>query len=81
MRLRRRQAADGHPLPRPDLDTLTHAALIGYPRYFDPASRRPCPPEVVAERLAKGQMPPRGLRLRLLAKAQGLLASRAHFWR
>ncbi len=79
--LRRRQAADGHPLPRPDLDTLTHAALIGYPRYFDPVSRRPCPPEVVAERLAKGQMPPRGLRLRLLAKAQGSLASRAHFWR
>ncbi|MBL9058006.1 MAG: capsular polysaccharide biosynthesis protein [Rhodobacteraceae bacterium] len=79
--LRRRQAADGHPLPRPDLDTLTHAALIGYPRYFDPVSGRPCPPEVVAERLAKGQMPPRGLRLRLLAKAQGLLASRAHLWR
>lgn len=79
--LRRRQAEDGHALPRPDLDGLTHAALIGYPRYFDPVSGRPCPPEVVVTRLASGQMPRRGLRLRLLAKAQGLLASRAHLWR
>ena len=79
--LRRRQAKDGHALPRPDLDALTHAALIGYPRCFDPVSGRPCPPEVVVARLADGHMPARSLRLRLLAKAQGLLASRAHLWR
>jgi capsular polysaccharide export protein len=36
---RRRRAADGHPLPRPDLLHLVHAALIGYPRYFDPVWR------------------------------------------
>jgi capsular polysaccharide export protein len=77
--LRRRQAADGHPLPRPTLDHLIHAALIGYPRYVDPVSRRPCPPEVVVERLASPMPQPR--RLRLLAKAQGALAGWAHLWR
>lgn len=78
---RRRQAPDGHPLPRPSLDALIHAALIAYPRYYDPVSRRPCPPEVVVERLAAGRLPPRGLTLRLLAKLQGALASQAHLWR
>ncbi|MFN7051474.1 MAG: capsular polysaccharide biosynthesis protein, partial [Gemmobacter sp.] len=78
---RRLRAADGHPLPRPDLLQLAHAALIAYPRYFDPLTRRPCPPEVAADRLAAGQIPHPGLANRLLAKAQGLLASRAHLWR
>ncbi len=80
---RRRQAADGHPLPRPTLDQLVHAALIAYPRYHDPESRRPCPPEVALERLAAGQAAPRGpgLRLRLLAKLQGALASQSWLWR
>ncbi len=77
--LRRKQAPDGHPLPRPTLDHLTHAVLIGYPRYVDPVSRRPCPPEVVVERLATPVPQPR--RLRLLAKAQGALAGWAHLWR
>lgn len=78
---RRLRAADGHPLPRPDLLQLAHAALIAYPRYFDPVSRSPCPPEVAAERLAEGRIPHPGRLNRLLAKAQGLLASRAHLWR
>ncbi|MFN4157505.1 MAG: capsular polysaccharide biosynthesis protein [Gemmobacter sp.] len=78
---RRRQAEDGHPLPRPGLMALVHAALIAYPRYFDPVSRRPCPPEVAIERLASGDIPHPGLRNRLLAKAQGLLASQARLWR
>jgi capsular polysaccharide export protein len=78
---RRRQAADGHPLPRPSLDQLVHAALIAYPRYFDPESGRPCPPEVALERLAAGRIAPRGLALRLLAKAQGALASPSWRWR
>lgn len=78
---RRRQAADGHPLPRPSLDQLVHAALIAYPRYFDPESGRPCPPEVALERLAAGRIAPRGLALRLLAKLQGALASRSWLWR
>ena len=78
---RRRRAPDGHPLPRPDLIHLVHAALIAYPRYHDPVSRRPCPPEVAVDRLAAGDIPHPGLGLRLLAKLQGRLASRAHLWR
>lgn len=78
---RRRRAPDGHPLPRPDLIHLVHAVLISYPRYFDPVSRRPCPPEVVVDRLAHGPLPARSLCLRLLAKLQGTFASYAHLWR
>ncbi|MCT2539160.1 capsular polysaccharide biosynthesis protein [Sedimentimonas flavescens] len=66
---------------RPDLLQLAHAALIAYPRYRDPASGLPCPPEVIVERLATGIPPRRGLGNRLLAKAQGLLASYAFLWR
>ena len=78
---RRRRAADGHPLPRPDLLHLVHATLIGYPRYFDPVSQLPCPPEVTIDRLAAGDLPQAGPGLRLLAKMQGRLASYAHLWR
>jgi len=66
--------------PRP-LWQVAHAALIAYPRYHDPVARRPCPAEVVVERLATGTVPHPGRSLRLLAKVQGALASRAHLWR
>ena len=79
--LRRRQAPDGHPLPRPPLWRLVHAALIAYPRYVDPLNGRPCPPETAIARLASGTRAKTGLHLRLLAKAQGLAASYAHLWR
>ncbi|MEM9709401.1 MAG: capsular polysaccharide biosynthesis protein [Pseudomonadota bacterium] len=39
---------------RPSLAGLAHAALIGYPRYFDPVTGAPCPAEVAVERLAEG---------------------------
>jgi capsular polysaccharide export protein len=78
---RRSRAPDGHPLPRPDLIHLVHAALISYPRYFDPKSRRPCPAEVVVDRLSNGTTAPRSAKLRLLAKLQGRFASLAHLWR
>ena len=78
---RRLHAPDGHPLPRIALAQLTHAALIAYPRYFDPQSRRPCPPEVILDRLASGRPPRRSIANRLLAKAQGALASHAWLWR
>ncbi|NEY90576.1 capsular polysaccharide biosynthesis protein [Rhodobacteraceae bacterium KMS-5] len=78
---RRRRAPDGHPLPWPDLVHLVHAALIGYPRYYDPVSRRPCPPEVAIDRLAAGDLPHPGPGLRLMSKLQGRLASHAHLWR
>ncbi|MEM9579780.1 MAG: capsular polysaccharide biosynthesis protein [Pseudomonadota bacterium] len=63
------------------LEGLAHAVLIDYPRYFDPVSKQPCPPEVIAERLATGSLPPASPRLSILAKLQGIMASRAHLWR
>jgi capsular polysaccharide export protein len=66
---------------RPDIVGLVHAALIDYPRYFDPVSRRVCPVEVIAERLAARSMPPAGPGNRILSRIQGLLASRAWLWR
>ncbi len=66
---------------KPDLAQLAHAALIAYPRYWDPASRRPCPPEVALDRLAIGEIPHPGRINRLLSKLQGRFASLAHLWR
>jgi capsular polysaccharide export protein len=68
-------------LPRPDLDRLVHAALIAYPRYLDPVTQTPCPPELAVERLATGQTGRRHLPLRMLAKLQGLFAGFAPLWR
>ena len=72
------QARDHGPL---DLTRLIHAALIGYPRYFDPVTRRACPPEVALHRLVHGPIPRPSAAQRLLAKVQGHLASFAHLWR
>jgi capsular polysaccharide export protein len=66
---------------RPDLATLIHAALIAYPRYHDPVTDLPCPPEVIVDRLETGHVLRRGPANRLLSKLQGLMASRATFWR
>jgi capsular polysaccharide export protein len=66
---------------KPDLTHLAHAALIAYPRYWDPVSHRPCPPEVALDRLAVGNIPHPGRLNRLLAKLQGRFASFAHLWR
>jgi capsular polysaccharide export protein len=66
---------------RVDLDSLVHACLIDYPRYFDPVTKTACPVEVIVDRLAQGEVPlPRGGN-RLLAKLQGIFASYAHLWR
>ena len=65
----------------PTLAALAHATLIDYPRYLDPTTRQPCPPELIASRLAQGRVPRRALSLRLLAKAQGALAAHAWLWR
>lgn len=66
---------------RPDVVALAHAALIDYPRYFDPVTGSACPPEVVVDRLAEGRLAPTGPLVRLLAKTQGLFASYAAWWR
>jgi capsular polysaccharide export protein len=78
--------ADLGPVParrtaRPDLAAFVHAALIAYPRYTDPVSRRPCPPEVALERLASGDIPRTGPLHRGLSRLQGLIAGHAHLWR
>ncbi len=78
--------ADLGPVPgrrqaRPTLLALAHAALIAYPRYWDPVARLPCPPEVALERLASGTIPRASAWTRALAKAQGALAPLAHLWR
>jgi capsular polysaccharide export protein len=62
------------------LEGLVHAALIDYPRYFDPITRQPCPVEIVLDRLTSGLVP-QPKRLRALAKAQGVLASYSWLWR
>lgn len=66
---------------RPDLMTLAHATLIAYPRYRDPLTGLPCPPEVVADRLAAGVVLRGGAGLRALAKLQGAFAGWAWVWR
>lgn len=78
---RRLQGADGTPHPRPTIIHLAYATLIAYPRYFDPVSGLPCPPEVVLERLRAGTIPQASLANRLLAKLQGRLASHSALWR
>ncbi|WP_298429750.1 capsular polysaccharide biosynthesis protein [uncultured Jannaschia sp.] len=66
---------------RPSLDALVHAALIVVPRYHDPFTGTAAPPEIIVERLATGTVPSPGPGNRLLAKAQGVLASQAWLWR
>lgn len=67
---------------RPGLDGLAHAALIAYPRYFDPVSGLPCPAETALARLADpGFAAASSCPIRWLAKAQGALAGHAWLWR
>jgi capsular polysaccharide export protein len=65
----------------PTIESLAHAALIDYPRYFDPKTGLPCPVEVALERLSQGDVPAPSRGNRLLSKLQGLFASKAHLWR
>ncbi|MEO0931468.1 MAG: capsular polysaccharide biosynthesis protein [Pseudomonadota bacterium] len=73
------------PIPRRtarvDLVALVHAALIAYPRYFDPVTGLACPVEVIVDRLEHDDLPKPGQMNRSLAKLQGLFASYAFLWR
>ena len=71
-------AAQHGPLTLP---RLVHAALISYPRYFDPVTRRACPPEVAIDRLTSGPVPRLGIAHRNLAKLQGQFAGFSYLWR
>lgn len=66
---------------RPTLAALAHAVLIAYPRYVDPVSGLPCPPEVIVARLSGNDLPLPGRSLGILSKLQGLLASQSWLWR
>lgn len=66
---------------RPSLEALVHACLIAYPRYRDPRTGLPCPPELAVERLADPAIASGGPGLRLLAKAQGAFAGHSWIWR
>jgi capsular polysaccharide export protein len=50
------------PMPRRDvrvdLDTLVHVALVDYPVTLDPKTLRPCPPEVLIDRLVAQRADP-----------------------
>ena len=63
------------------LERLVHAALVEYPRYWDPVSGRACPVEVVLDRLEAGEGLGAGPVNRGLAKLQGWLAGWAWIWR
>ena len=63
------------------LESLAYAALIDYPRYHDPVTNRPCPIEVVLDRLETGELPNYGPLNRTLSKLQGLFSSYAYLWR
>lgn len=52
------------------LEQLVAATLILYPRYVDPVTRLPCPPEVLTQRLSVGMMPKPGF-LQTLRSMQG----------
>ena len=65
---------------RPSLAALAHATLIDYPLYLDPKTGFPCAPELLVERLQKGEGKAR-IRLKILSKLQGRFASYAHLWR
>jgi capsular polysaccharide export protein len=70
-----------HRRARPGLAALAHAALIAYPRYHDPVTGQPCPPEIALDRLATGEGLGQAPRLRALAKLQGWFAGQSWLWR
>ena len=66
---------------RPSMLGLAHAALIDYPRYFDPVTRQPCSVETAVLRLSEAAVDRGGPMLRLLSKAQGAMAGMSWLWR
>jgi capsular polysaccharide export protein len=57
---------------RRTLDDLVAAALLLYPRYVDPVTALPCPPEILIRHLAEGAGTSNGVVVRL-RRLQGLL--------
>lgn len=59
------------------VDQLVAAALLLYPRYLDPVTRLPCPPEVLVRRLAERPSTAKAAPLARLRRIQGGLKRRA----
>ena len=66
---------------RPTVAGLAYAALIDYPRYFDPKSGRAATAETIVERLISGDFPAPSRYNRILSKLQGRLASYRWIWK
>jgi capsular polysaccharide export protein len=62
---------------RRSLDELVAAAMLIYPRYLDPVTRLPCPPEVLLRRLTDQSARPRQGVLVTLRRMQGAVQRRA----
>ena len=54
-----------------NIDELVAAALLLYPRYLDPITGLPCPPEILVRRIGEGNSNPRPARLVRLRRLQG----------
>jgi capsular polysaccharide export protein len=54
-----------------NIDELVAAALLLYPRYLDPITGLPCPPEILVRRIGEGSSNPRPARLVRLRRLQG----------
>lgn len=57
------------------LDELVAGVLLLYPRYLDPVTGIPCPPEVLVQRMVKGEMPNRQQWIEPIRRLQGRLVS------
>ena len=58
------------------LDELVAGVLLLYPRYLDPVTGVPCPPEVLVARITEGQMPNRQGWIGPIRRWQGRLTGR-----
>ncbi|WP_234033038.1 capsular polysaccharide export protein, LipB/KpsS family [Erythrobacter rubeus] len=58
------------------LDELVAGVLLLYPRYLDPVTGLPCPPEILVERMAEEQMPNRQSWVEPIRRFQGKIMTR-----
>jgi capsular polysaccharide export protein len=65
----------GRRTSRRTIDELVAAVLLQYPRYLDPLTGLPCPPEVLVRRIAEGAAPRDGVVVQM-RRLQGRLKKR-----
>lgn len=59
-----------------DIDELVAAVLLQYPRYLDPLTGLPCPPEILVRRMVEGGTAPRNGLVVQMRRLQGRLKKR-----